>query len=462
MKFSSLLGHVLELFEQIDNNAQPPDRLTAEFFRKRKYLGSYDRRFVSDTVFGMIRHRRLIEALLEQFISDHPDSELLNHRHDKYLPLYTIFAATAEKRSSAKIVEGLSSRWQMMFPNVNLDEFLKWIEQNTSLGFLPNEQHVWLGVRYSFQDWMVESFHQQFGDEAEQLLEALNQPAPVTLRVNLLKTTREKCQELLRQEGIETALTELSPVGLVAKKRFQSQSLQSFKNGLYEIQDEGSQLISLIASPKPGDVVIDACAGAGGKSLHLAELMKNEGEIIAIDVERKRLEELQTRALRAGITIIRTMLHGEAQPENFFGKADLVLVDAPCSGTGTIRRNPMLKWSVNEPLVRHYAEQQMKILEENSRFVKQGGKLVYATCSLLQQENEDVVNSFLEKHQNFTLQSSDDELEKLHSSFLTNTIALLPHRHQTDGFFVAIMKKEAYASVCHSELPPAAGSCFGI
>jgi 16S rRNA (cytosine967-C5)-methyltransferase len=207
------------------------------------------------------------------------------------------------------------------------------------------------------------------------------------------------------------------------------------------MQDEGSQLISLIASPKSGDVVIDACAGAGGKTLHLAELMKNEGEIVAIDIERKRLEELQSRANRAGITIIRTMLRNEVLPENFFSKADLVLVDAPCSGTGTIRRNPALKWSVNESLVKHYAEQQMNILEENSRYVKQGGKLVYATCSLMRQENEEIVEAFLEKHNYFTLRTPKEEWIKYHLSFSPNAIALLPHRHQTDGFFVVILNR---------------------
>jgi 16S rRNA (cytosine967-C5)-methyltransferase len=441
MKFSSLVGHVLELFQQIDNNVQPPARLTADFFRQRKYLGSHDRRFISDTVFGMIRHRRLIEALLEQFIVEHSEAELLNHRHDRYLPLFTLFTATIEKMPSIEISEGLSSRWQMTFPKVNLDEFLKWIEQNASLKFLPNEQYVRLGVRYSFQDWMVEEFQKQFGDETEQLLDALNQSAPITLRVNLLKTDREQCQARLQGEGIETVPTELSPVGLIAKKRFQSQSSQAFKDGWFEMQDEGSQLISLIASPKSGDVVIDACAGAGGKTLHLAELMKNEGEIVAIDIERKRLEELQSRANRAGITIIRTMLRNEVLPENFFSKADLVLVDAPCSGTGTIRRNPALKWSVNESLVKHYAEQQMNILEENSRYVKQGGKLVYATCSLMRQENEEIVEAFLEKHNYFTLRTPKEEWIKYHLSFSPNAIALLPHRHQTDGFFVVILNR---------------------
>lgn len=441
MKFSSLVGHTLELFELIDKNTQPPDRVTTDFFRQRKYLGSHDRRFISDTVFGMIRHRRLIEALLEQFIAEHPDAEQLNHRHDRYLTLYTLFVITVENLPSAEIREGLSSRWQMTFPKVNLEVFLKWVEQNKSLSFLPSDRMVQLGVRYSFQDWMVEAFQQQFSNETEQLLDALNHPAPITLRVNLLKTNREQCQERLRQEGIETVPTEISPVGLIAKKRFQTQSSQAFKDGWYEVQDEGSQLISLLTSPKPSDVVLDACAGAGGKTLHLAELMKNEGEIIAIDVERKRLDELHTRAKRAGVTIIRTMLHDELQPENFFSKADVVLVDAPCSGTGTIRRNPALKWSVNEALVNHYAEQQLKILEENSRYVRQGGKLVYATCSLLQQENEDVVNKFLETQKNFLLQSPKEELENLGLSFSQSTIALLPHFHHTDGFFVAILKR---------------------
>jgi 16S rRNA (cytosine967-C5)-methyltransferase len=287
----------------------------------------------------------------------------------------------------------------------------------------------------------VKEWVDQIGMETENLLRVLNTQSNVSLRVNLLKTTREECHKRLLNEGTETEVSKISPVGLISPKRFHCKSSASFNDGWYEMQDEGSQLISFIADPQPGEIVIDACAGSGGKSLHMAQLMKNTGEIIAADVDKNRLAELRKRAKRSGANIIQTEHRTNLATDNLSGKADLVLVDAPCSGVGTIRRNPWQKWNITESLIQHYAEKQKNILQFNSQFVKPGGKLVYATCSLFRQENDDVVKSFLSSHPDFVLTYPEKILERFNLSLKNSTITIYPHHYNTDGFFIAVMKR---------------------
>ena len=437
MNTSSLIGHVLQLLEHIDGENQPADRLTGDFFRSKKYLGQRDRRFISDTVYGMIRHRRLIKALLREFILENPGNVVLEGPHVRYLAQYAVFAITAENKS---IVPPLL--WKTHFPRIDPGHFAGWMEKNLSLDFVKDNEITRLAIRYSFQDWMVKDLNDALGEETERLLSALNTPAPTVLRVNTFKASREECQTRLRAEGIETEKTNYSPCGLKASKRFNMQSLKTFQDGFFEMQDEGSQIISMLAGLKPGDTVIDACAGAGGKSLHMSALMQNKGEIIAVDITGSRLYELGKRAQRAGVNIIKTIQQNKLLPENFRSKADLVLVDAPCSGVGTIRRNPGLKWSITESLVQHYAEKQKQILEFNSGFVKPGGKLVYATCSLLKQENEMVVKSFLDSHDNFHLTLPSVQLDSLGIKIDQPLITLYPNRFDTDGFFIAVMRRD--------------------
>ena len=441
MKPSSLIGHVLELFEQIDKNTKSIDRLVSDFSHNRRYIGSRDRRFISDTVYGMVRHRRFMEALLEHWIAEHPSTAQVDQTPERYLPIYIAFGIGVQSVPVEQMVDNVRSRWEILFPSIDCQQFGGWIAQHTSLDFLPNDDIVRLGVQYSFQDWMVRAWKQQFGDEVVHLMKALNQPAPTTLRVNLLKTTREQCIQRLKDEQLEAEPTQYSSAGLVTKKRFQVSAIQAFKDGWFEVQDEGSQIVSLIANPRPGDFVIDACAGAGGKTLHMAEMMNNEGEIIAIDVERDRLRELKTRAERAGVKCVRTFLRDEHQSEQFHNTADLVLVDAPCSGTGTIRRNPGTKWTVTETLVDHYAELQLKILTESARFVKRDGKLIYSTCSLIKKENTDVLSLFLDMNPEFYAVKDKVWMEKLQIDTEESFITLLPHRHSTDGFFISVLMR---------------------
>lgn len=441
MKLSSLAGHCLELLEEIDRSSLPPDSVTSRFVSSRSYLGSRDRRYISGIIFGVMRQRRFVEAILEQFIQDHPDADVLNDPHSRYLPVYTIYVSVVERQPTDELMESIRSRWMTYFPSVDVKAFYDAVQNLADLSFLPPDRVVQLGVKHSFQDWMVELLLPQFGESTEELLKALNKPADVVLRVNLRKVTREDCRERLRQEGIETENTRFSPTGLVAKKRFNKNASAAFLDGWYEIQDEGSQLISLLASPRPGSVVLDSCAGAGGKTLHLADLMKENGIVTGSDIDEKRLSELRARVDRAGTSIVSVCSSEELRSSFAKGSADLVLVDAPCSGTGTIRRNPGLKWSVSYDEITRFSALQLALLETHAGFVKLGGELLYVTCSLFREENEAVVEAFLEDHDDFALHSLRDRALELGIEDPGPSLLLTPADHGTDGFFIAAMKR---------------------
>jgi 16S rRNA (cytosine967-C5)-methyltransferase len=439
MNYTSLVGHIIELCGQIDTSNTPADKLTSNFIRERKYLGSHDRRYITSIIFGMLRNRRLLEALLEQYIAGHPNCEGINAPLQRYIPLIGAYLIAIENETEENLNQVLSTRWKTVFPGIDFPDYINWVRGNVNLEFLTGNKVVAAGVKYSFQDWMVERLSDEYGEDLEPLLKSLNTPANTTLRVNTLKCLREECKIRLQQEGIETELTPFSPVGLIVPKRFNKDSSQAFKDGWFELQDEGSQIVSLLTGVQPGQVIIDACAGTGGKTLHLAELMHNEGEIIAVDVEAKRLYELQARAARAGASIIQVQLKERMLPENFYGKADLVLIDAPCSGSGTIRRNPGMKWKLSESLITHYSEMQREILAFNAPFVKKGGKLVYVTCSLFKEENEQVVEDFISQYPDFSLIPLQEKAVRYGISSEISYLKLLPHRLNTDGFFVAGM-----------------------
>lgn len=441
MKFTSQLEQTFTLLLSIDENTQPPDNTTQQYFRSRRYLGSHDRQYISETVFGMLRAKRSIEVLFNEYLNQHSLNFSPSPPALKYLPQFVAYRIACEQTTPEEVCQRLNTYWRHSACEIDLAHYAEWVSIHKTFDFLAGDATGKLGIRYSFQDWMVNEWFAQFGSETEQLLRGLNVQARTTLRVNLLRVSREECRRQLLSEGIQTELAKYSPAGLVCSKRFNRDASRAFKNGCFEFQDEGSQLISIIAGPEPGMRVIDACAGAGGKTLHLAELMKDTGEILAVDIERQRLAELESRAGRAGIRCIRTKVSAELHREEYARRADLVLVDAPCTGVGTIRRNPWRKWSVTEALVQQQAEEQLKILETNSDLVRHDGRLVYATCSLFRKENEHAVNAFLASHKDFVIENPGLRLQELHISDEGPTLKLLPHLHDTDGFFIAVMRR---------------------
>ncbi len=439
MKTASLLGHLVEILSLLERTQEPFDRSVADFFRKRTYLGARDRRFLSSHIYGITRHRRRLEALFERVLDLHAATAPLNQYPHRFLALYLIYDLLEGEKSPEAVPQAL---WEMTFPTVDKGIFAAAVREQSTFQFLGEDPIVRLGVRYSFQDWMAATWTAAFGDEAEALLESLNHEAPVTLRVNTLKTTREACRERLESEGVRTEPTRHAPAGLTAAKRFNVHALRSFVDGWFEVQDEGSQMVSLMAHPQQGGKVIDGCAGAGGKSLHLADLMRNAGTIVAVDVDPKKLRELRNRAARGGYGNITAVERSVFNADEHRSSADLVLVDAPCSGSGTIRRNPALKWRLTPDDVAGYRRRQGSLLDEYAACVKPGGILSYATCSLFEDENEMVVEEFLGRAKSFRLAAPDAAFSDFADKGQKSIYHCYPHRHGTDGFFIAVMHRE--------------------
>jgi len=330
---------------------RPLDRIADGYFRKHRELGSRNRRAIADAVFGVARWRRRIDGLLRLDGVGKPS----------WSDRARAFAEMGER-----------------------------IEDASPEGFPGGD-----AAFHSFPDFLYRMMCDQYGAEgAARLAAALDREQRPTLRINSLKVAREEAVRRLADEGIGCRPTERSPFGIRLSGRIDLRSLELFEEGLVEVQDEGSQLTCLLASPDRGRSVLDACAGAGGKALMMAMLMGGEGRIVAHDSDSKKLREARRRARRAGALNVRTSAELPDLPEGMF---DLVFIDAPCSGTGTLRRCPDIKWRIDEDTIAERAEKQREILKEYSRRVRPGGKLVYATCSILEAENERVVKSLLSR-----------------------------------------------------------------
>lgn len=443
MKKSSLIGHTVEVYDLILRGGPPADGILDTFFRSHKYLGSHDRRFVAETVYGMLRHKMRLEWLIRVAESKFLDAPEGHHS----LLLCYVYLVVLRGENADTFFEGLE-------PNPEDRKTLhllinEAVSRNGALDAGPRSDTDpvdQLALEFSFPVWIVRQWLDQFGkSETEELCKSLNTPAPLTLRVNTIKATVEECRRALAEEKIETELTTLSSVGLTLRRRINVFQLEAFRKGFFEVQDEGSQLLSLLVDPKPRSTVVDACAGGGGKALAIASLMKNRGVIYALDINAFRLDGLRKRIRRSGVDTIRVRTVEEDHlPPDLVEAADNVLIDAPCSGLGTIRRNPGIKWSITPETVAELHAKQLKILDHYARCVRLHGRLIYATCTSMKSENEDVVEEFLAGHPQFEVMEPASILQRYQLESLSKEkyFRLRPHVHNTDGFFGAVMRRK--------------------
>ena len=398
----------------------PADAVLSRHFREHRELGHRDRAFIAEAVYGVLRRLRWLRRVAGEGAT----------------PRELLLAWFARGEGwPLRAFEGLASATER-----------DWITTVKRAG--PGEGT--LAERADLPDWLVERLLGQY-DEAGvlELAHGLNRPAPLDLRVNVLKTDRDAVLARLAADGIAAAPGRLSPqaIRLAGKPALQKHPL--FLDGSVEVQDEGSQLLGLLVQPKRGEMVVDFCAGAGGKTLQLGAMMRSTGRLYALDVAEKRLAKLKPRMARAGLSNVHPVLiahERDAKLKRMAGKADRVLVDAPCSGLGTLRRNPDLKWRQSPAAVAEMVAKQGAILEAAARLVRPGGRLVYATCSLLAEENDGVVDRFLAAHPQFRPLSVEALLDKQAVKLATGErLHLLPHRHDTDGFFAVVMERSADA-----------------
>ena len=395
--FPNTVAGVIEALEITFGKRMYADKVVEKLLRQNKKWGSRDRSFVAEHTYEMVRHWRLLWAILGK--------------------------EPVLKRKDLEKLFGVYWLWRgYSLPDWPKFDAVRDLNIANNLSQLPHE----IAVVESYPDWFAERAAAELGEKWPEIAHALNLPADVVLRVNSLKTSKEELLHLLADEGVEAEELPLFPNALRLTGRPKLTNLESFKAGLFEVQDAGSQTIAPFLQAKPGDFVIDACAGAGGKTLQFAAEMQNQGLLIAMDVEPYKLSELDKRAARNGATCITTSLIVNNQSiKTYYEKADRLLLDVPCSGSGVIRRDVDTKWKLQLEHVERNIEIQRDILTRYSQMLRPGGTLVYATCSIFKSENEDQVAWFLENHPDYVL-----EVEK----------RLNPGK-DNDGFYMARLKR---------------------
>jgi len=434
------LQAAIDLLSAIHAGASPADRVSAAFFRERRYIGGSDRRAVIDRVYEVLRRRAALDWWLGQ--TGAPSDRL------RMIAALALIAGWTADRIAGSFDGG-------KYRPAPLDEDERRLAKTLEgKALLSPDQPEW--VRFEFPEWMTDSLHRLFGPRLEPEMGALRAEAPLDLRVNTLKATRDEAMAALVLYGVEPKTTPLSPLGLRVQGRPPLATLPAFQEGLVEVQDEGSQLAALLADAQPGMRVVDFCAGAGGKTLAMAAAMENKGRLVACDVLQGRVERAAARLQRAGVhNVERRGLTSEndAWVKRHAGGFERVLVDAPCTGVGTWRRNPDAKWKLTPDYVKELVDLQHRILASAARLVKPGGRLIYATCSLLPEENETQIEGFLAQHADFAVLPIADVWRDSIGSHkyagpcpaADNYLRLTPAQHGTDGFFVAVLQRNAAA-----------------
>lgn len=405
--YKGLVAATAEALQDIFVKNRQADRVVEQMLKSNKKWGARDRAFIAENTYEIVRWWRLVK-----------------------------YAAQIDKARESGDFWHLAGVWQLIKPmhlegTEALDGLPEWPEfEGIDSEAVRQRYKEGLEIRkiaQSIPDWIDQIGETELGAQWGDELAALNKTAPVVLRINSLKADRETVREQLGFDITEPVAG--VPEALVLKKRINVSGLESFKNGFFEVQDAGSQLIARYLDVHPGMSVIDACAGAGGKSLHLAALLGNTGSILSMDIEHHKLQELERRGTRNGVSNLTTMLiSSDKIIESLSGTADRLLLDVPCSGLGVLRRNPDSKWKLKPDFLDKIRKVQVQILENYSKMVKKGGKMVYATCSVLPSESEEQVSAFVKKHK---------KEWKFVSEHRTS-----PARDGFDGFYMALLERQ--------------------
>ncbi len=427
---------VIEILDTIrDKQEIPADRVVSNYFRFRKYIGSKDRGEIAESVYSIIRNQALLEYLCESFRLKKSSRTVLlcyyaNLKDTKIDDIYERFSGekyspeTLSKQEIEAVKECLKS-------------------SNAVRSKAPHH------VKFSYPEWIL-SFAENKDEklEIEKQMQAMQLQAPMDLRVNTLLIDRDSAINLLESEGIHCEKTPISSVGIRITKRSPIFATDAYKNGLVEVQDEGSQIAGLLIGAQKHHKVIDFCAGAGGKSLILSNMMEGKGKILSFDVIPSRLEELRRRATRAkadNITIKSIESESDKHLKRYYEFADIVVADVPCSGSGTWRRNPDMKWKLTSSDIERYNKLQFSILSNAAKLVKPEGYIVYITCSIFRAENQSIIEKFLAGNNNFAISPFLGEKNiTANQSVIKNqdgSVSLNPAQTNTDGFFICCLRK---------------------
>ena len=416
---NALVELATELLHRVLQLQHPADGLVSDFFRQHRTLGQRERHTLAETTYSVLRQR-----LLYQHLAQSGKGEM-----ERRLVLL------AWQGNEGFLRAALSDTEQQWLAQVALID----------RAALPDK------LRHNLPEWLADTLQTALGDEFWPLVNRLNASAPLDLRVNSFKAKRDDVIKAFKTEGVDAVATPYSPLGLRIEGKPALHKLDVFMRGDVEVQDEGSQLLALMVGAKRGEMVMDFCAGAGGKTLALGAEMRNTGRLYAFDTSGHRLASLKPRLARSGLSNVFPAQIAHERDERIkrlAGKLDRVLVDAPCSGLGTLRRNPDLKWRQTPQSVAELQVKQAAILASAARLVKPGGRLVYATCSLLVVENEAIAEAFTALHDSsFSVMPALDALTRAQvgeagTLVRGHYLRLWPHRHATDGFFAAVWERK--------------------
>ena len=412
---SNLLRMTGIVLADVLSNTGPADVKLGLFFKQHRDLGTKDRAFVAESVYGVLRRKAFL-----MYVAEGNDPR-------KLLLAYLIRVLGTSTRDLSEVLNAQQMEWAQA------------IKAKKTEGMTKAE-------KADLPEWFWDKLVVQYGEEeALAIARRMHQQASLDIRVNIIKASREDVIAKFESEKTEIKPTPYTPYGLRMPQKMTISKHPFFVDGKIEVQDEGSQLLAQLVAPRRGEMIADFCAGAGGLSLAIGALMRNSGRIYAFDVSEKRLQNLGIRLKRSGLSNLHSqVISSEADPKlkRLFGKFDRVLVDAPCSGLGTLRRNPDLKWRQQPKDVEELNVKQTNILARASKLVKAGGRLIYATCSLLRDENEQIAEAFLQSNPEFFLVPANTILAQQEIDLDTGEyLKLLPHLHQTDGFFAAVFEK---------------------
>ena len=442
-------GICLDILNRVEETDLHPDRLLTDSFKRYRYLTSLDRSFLTELTYGVIRWREKLDWVIRYFSKIPFEKIELETLNILRLGLYQILflsrtPPSAAVNESVELAKHIRGKGGAGFVNALLRSAIR---QKDGIPYpdITADPALHISIVQSHPLWLVQRWVSEMGaEETLKICTFNNQISPLTLRTNTLKVNRQDLIQKLKEKELKPFPAVFSEEGIVLQDSPPTSELPFLKEGLYIIQDEASQLVSFILDPKPGERILDACAAPGGKTTHMAQKMENLGEIHALDLSKTKLDLLEGMSERLGIRIVTTIKGDAARPLPIPQgmKFDRILADVTCSGFGTLRRNPDLKWRRGEGDIKRLSELQFTILRNLGEYVKERGVLIYSTCTVFREENEELVEKFLDEHPQFQLESIGKILPEKYRPFIHNGyFKSFPPADKMDGFFVARLIK---------------------
>lgn len=435
----------LDILVDIEKN-EAFSNITINKFLKKNEVSSLDRRFITQLVYGVLENKQYLDYIIKSFSKTKITKIQIEILNILRLGLYQIIFLektpnSAAVNESVKLAKKVNFRLSG-FVNGILRSFLRG-QDDIKLPKYNDNPIQYLSIKYSHPEWLVSKWVSDYGiDFTKELLEANNQAPKLTIRTNTLKITRGSLINELTSEGVQCKKGEIASESIIIQSMKDSlDNLKTFNNGLFQVQDESSMLVSHVLNPCEGQFVVDVCSAPGGKSTHIAQLMKNKGKILSRDIHEHKLDLIEENLKRLGISIIETERFDALKlDKRLLNSADRVLVDAPCSGFGIIRRKPEIRYFKHPEDITKLSKMQIKMLKTSSNYVKIGGELVYSTCTIQDEENKNVIKEFLKQNESFTLLDVNNNLPE---SILSKDkyLQLYPNITNTDGFFICKMKR---------------------